>query len=529
MKRESVDIATLVEVSGVLGSTLDLREVFDQVMRVLEARLNILRGRLVILDEAASKLRVEAALGLSADEQRRGIYTVGEGVTGQVVATGQPRVVPDVSKEPGFLFRTAKLDDRETRCFMCHPIKLGNRVLGALSVDKHFVDDETLERDNRLLQIVTASIAQALQVNRLIAREKRDLFPTLVHHDEQVIEEYQFQNIVGSSRAMLEVFNVVRLVAKTPATVLLTGETGTGKELIARAIHLESERYDRPFIRLNCGALAGTLLESELFGHVKGAFTGAIRDKVGRFEAAEGGTLFLDEVSTLEKQLQVKLLRVLQEREFERVGDAQTIPADVRIIAATNDDLEKEVEEGTFREDLFYRLNVVSFPLPPLRDRREDIPRLINHFLDKFNQANGRNLTKLSQEVLDLMMRYPWPGNVRELENAIERAVVLSQGQELTLDLLPQSTRAFAREGHARISRDTPETLAQRLAEQVCEQRKFGHNGDPWQKAMSELERSLIRSALNQCDNVKIKAADFLGINRNTLNKKFRDLGLEDN
>ena len=265
---------------------------------------------------------------------------------------------------------------------------------------------------------------------------------------------------------MLDVFDTIAQVAASRATCLILGETGTGKELIAKAIHYNSNRAEKPFIRVNCGALVGTLLESELFGHVKGSFTGAIKDKMGRFEAANGGTLFLDEIGTIDMGLQVKLLRVLQEREFERVGDNKTYKADVRIIAATNLDLQEEVGKGRFREDLFYRLNVVTLFLPPLRNRREDIPRLIDFFLDKFNAENAKSLRKISKEMLNVLVRYPWPGNVRELENAMERATVLSRTDTLTEDLLPTAIRAFSQQGRANMASEGIDALTRRLAEQ---------------------------------------------------------------
>jgi transcriptional regulator with GAF, ATPase, and Fis domain len=338
-------------------------------------------------------------------------------------------------------------------------------------------------------------------------------------------EKYQFDNIIGSSPAMLDVLSTIAQVASSRATVLLLGETGCGKELIAKAIHYNSPRKDKPMVRVNCGALSPQLLESELFGHVEGAFTGAIRDKLGRFEAADGGTIFLDEVGTLDPQLQIKLLRVLQEREFERVGDHRTVSVDVRVIAATNMDLEEEVRQGNFREDLYYRLNVVTLNLPPLRNRREDIPRLIDYFLDKYNRENNRNLSKLSRGVLNTLLRYPWPGNVRELENAIERAVVMSTGEEFTEDLLPLQIRMFGQQMRSQGQESSVEDLAGRLAQQAIEQ--FGdQEGEIYDKVIGEVERQLIGEALNRNGGVKLRTADYLGINRNTLNKKVKELAI---
>jgi transcriptional regulator with GAF, ATPase, and Fis domain len=322
------------------------------------------------------------------------------------------------------------------------------------------------------------------------------------------------------------VFAVVGQVANSRATCLLLGETGTGKEMIAKAIHYNSPRKDKPFVRVNCGAMTSTLLESELFGHVKGSFTGAIRDKMGRFEAADAGTIFLDEIGTLEPQLQVKLLRVLQEREFERVGDTQTVKVDVRVIAAANVDLQEEVAKGNFREDLFYRLNVVSIYLPPLRNRREDVPRLIDFFLDKYNVINERRLRRISREMLNILLRYPWPGNVRELENAIERAVVLSNDEDFTEDLLPLSVKMFAAQRRSNQSSESIETLTRKLADQALVDYEL-REGEIYQLVMDHIEHALIEKALGKCNGVKTKAADFLGINRNTLNKKVKDLNIE--
>jgi len=392
-------------------------------------------------------------------------------------------------------------------------------------VDKPFVSEEDLQSDQKMLEIVCAFLGQAIQVNRMVMRQKEELLEENAQLRAQVRDRFKFENIIGDSPAMHEVFAVVGQVANSRATVLLLGETGTGKEMIAKAIHYNSPRKDKPFVRVNCGALTGTLLESELFGHVKGSFTGAIRDKLGRFEAADAGTIFLDEIGTLEPQLQVKLLRVLQEREFERVGDTQTVKVDVRVIAATNVDLQEEVARNMFREDLFYRLNVVSVYLPPLRNRREDVPRLIDHFLDKYNAVNNRRLRRISRDMLNILLRYPWPGNVRELENAVERAVVLSTGEDFTEELLPLPVRMFAAQRRQSQPSESIEALSRRLAEQSIAEYEL-REGQIYDLVIHQLERSLIERAMEKCEGVKTKAADFLGINRNTLNKKVKDLGL---
>ncbi|MEX0886132.1 MAG: sigma 54-interacting transcriptional regulator [Phycisphaeraceae bacterium] len=548
MERAEQELDILEQISQILGGGLELSQVFQRAMSLVSERLGIERAALVILDRATDQLRTIAAVGLTPAEQERGQYAIGEGVTGRVLATGQPAVVPDIAKHPDFLNRTGarKLADPAAgsssstvapagtgrgrgggaTAFICVPIHDADERVGTISVDKPFPGDEQLHADARLLKIIAGSFAQAIRIHNLIQLEKDQWLAENEQLKDNLRGKYQFDNIIGSSQAMLDVLATVSQVATSRATVLLLGETGCGKELIAKAIHFNSPRRDKPMVRVNCGALSPQLLESELFGHVHGAFTGAVKDKIGRFEAADQGTIFLDEVGTLDPQLQIKLLRVLQEREFERVGDHQTVQTDVRVIAATNLDLEEEVRKGNFREDLYYRLNVVTINLPPLRARREDIPRLIDHFLDRYNQENQRDLRKLSRDVLNTLLRYPWPGNVRELENAIERAVVLSTSEEFTDDLLPLQIRLFAQQTRSDTADESLEALSGRLASQAIEQYHM-YEGQVYDLVVHEIERQLIREALAYTDGVKIRAADFLGINRNTLNKKVKDLGIE--
>jgi Nif-specific regulatory protein len=517
-----------MEIGRILSSTLDLREAFGKMMQIISHKLDMHRGSLILLDESTGRLRTEAAVGLTPEEIDRGKYALGEGITGNVVATGRARIIADLRTEPDFLNKTGRLSQQATEptSFLCVPIKIENRTAGALSVDKPFISNERLMGDHRFLDIVAAFLAQAIQINRMVMRQKEELLEENAQLRAQVRDRYRFENIIGDAPAMHEVFATVGQVANSRATVLLLGETGTGKEMIAKAIHYNSPRRDKPFVRVNCGAMTTTLLESELFGHVKGSFTGAIKDKIGRFEAADQGTIFLDEIGTMEPQLQVKLLRVLQERELERVGDTQTLKVDVRVIAATNVDLQEEVARGHFREDLFYRLNVVSIYLPPLRNRREDIPRLIDYFLDKYNAVNERRLRRISRDMLNVLLRYPWPGNVRELENAIERAVVLSTGEDFTEELLPLSVRMFAAQRRTNQASESIETLTRRLADQAMADYDM-REGEIYQLVIDQIEHALIDRALAKCNGVKTKAADFLGINRNTLNKKVKELGIE--
>ena len=338
-------------------------------------------------------------------------------------------------------------------------------------------------------------------------REQQRLRSENVYLKKQLLERFQFSNIIGGSTAMQRVFERMQRIVKTDSTVLIFGESGTGKELVARALHHNSRRKSHAFVAVNCGAIPETLLESELFGHVRGAFTGAVRDKVGKFEAAHHGTLFLDEIGTMPMHLQSKLLRVLQEQEVERVGSTKTIKLDVRVISATNADLEEQVRQGTFRKDLFYRLNVIPLHLPPLRERREDILPLVNHFLDKFRHLMARPAIGMHRTTLDALEQYHWPGNVRQLENVVERLVALTEGDAITPDDLPVEIADQGRGGRG---------LCLDLSPQ----------GIDMPAAIADLERKLIAKALLLGGGVKTKAAALLGLNRTTLVEKMRRLGV---
>jgi two-component system response regulator AtoC len=334
------------------------------------------------------------------------------------------------------------------------------------------------------------------------ALEKRRLLSENVYLKKQLRDKFEFANIIGSSPAMQKVFNRMKRIIKTDSTVLVMGESGTGKEIVAKAIHFNGHRKDKPFIAVHCGAIPESLLESELFGHMKGSFTGAVRDKIGKFEAADQGTIFLDEIGTMPMHLQTKLLRVLQEQEVERVGANRPIKLDVRIISATNQNLEEEVKAGNFRDDLFYRLNVIPLNLPPLRERREDILPLVKHFLQKNCKEMKRPVMTLTKEVLEALELYHWPGNVRELENIVERTVALTEGNQITLDDLPSAIRMEA---------------STRVVE--C--------GVDLVKTVNEIEKKMIAEALALTNGVKARAAAMLNLNRTTLVEKMRRLGME--
>ena len=441
------ELELLYEVSRVLDESLDLRDIVSPVLEALAKHLNMQFGTLTLLNRQTGDILIEAAHGLSPQQQRRVRYRLGEGVTGNVVLSGKPAVIARTSESSEFLDLTHR-GRRDDTSFICVPITVGKEVVGALSVDQRVKEEKVLRDDVRLLTIVASMIAQAVKLRRAAQEERDRLEQENERLKRELREKFRPANIIGNTHEMQRVYDQIAQVSKSPATVLLLGETGTGKELVAHAIHYNSDRADLPFVKVHCGALPETLIESELFGHEKGAFTGADRERAGRFELANGGTLFLDEIGDISASLQIKLLRVLQEREFERVGGNRTIRVNVRIIAATNRDLLQAVQEGKFREDLYYRLHVFPLYVPPLRKRKADIVLLADHFLDKYSRAAGKPVRRLSSAVIDMLMSYHWPGNVRELENCMERAVLVAEGDVVYPHHLPPTLQTAETTGH---------------------------------------------------------------------------------
>jgi len=449
LERKIRELTVLYEVSQLIGLSFDGQGVLSDILKTFHARLGMNRGTITLLNPLTGELEIRAAHGMSEEEIGRGKYLVGEGITGKVVETGEPMVVPQIKKEPLFLNRTQSRENltKSDISFICVPIKNGPNVLGALSVDRLFSEDIAFEEDVRLLSIIASMIAQGLKIQQMVQDEKKQLLSENITLKEKLKERYSLYNIVGTSNKMTEVFQMIERIANTDVTVLIRGESGTGKELVANAIHFNSSRALKPFLKLNCAVLPDTLIESELFGHEKGAFTGATEQRMGRFERADGGTLFLDEIGTLNLTAQAKLLRVLQEREFERIGGTRTLRVDVRIIAATSKDLERSIEEGTFREDLYYRLNVFPIFIPPLRERKTDILLLADYFVEKFNQKHKKDVRRISTPAIDMLIQYHWPGNVRELENSIERAVLFCTDRVIHSYHLPPTLQTGERSG----------------------------------------------------------------------------------
>ncbi|OQY39878.1 MAG: sigma-54-dependent Fis family transcriptional regulator [Spirochaetaceae bacterium 4572_7] len=401
-------------------------------------------GTLALLNRETNEISIETSVHLTKNQEKKTTYKPGEGVTGAVIQSGNPIVVEDIKKSPEFLDKTGQSRARGSNrvSFICVPVLHGNETIGAFSMDKVYQNIENIDEDLKLLAIISSMIAKHVKLKQKIVEKNQRLLDENSRLHQELKASYKPDNIIGSSQVMQDVFLLIDQVSKSDATVLIRGESGTGKELVAHAIHYNSLRSDKPFIKINCAALPESLIESELFGHEKGAFTGAMVNRKGRFELANGGTIFLDEIGELSPAIQVKLLRVLQEREIERVGGSKVIKVDVRIITATNRSLEDEIIKRNFREDLYYRLNVFPIIIPPIRERKTDIIPLCDHFIEKYNKKNGKNIKRISSGAIDLFTSYHWPGNVRELENCIERAVIISPDNVIHGHNLPPSLQS---------------------------------------------------------------------------------------
>ncbi|TCO07117.1 sigma-54 interaction domain-containing protein [Natronoflexus pectinivorans] len=433
----SRELNLLVEFSDLLGNKdINLNHVISQLGEHLLAERIIL----TIFNRESGQIFIEGLYGVSEEEKKDINYLPGEGIIGTVIETGKAVLIKKTGESESYLnrMRTPLKVNGEDVSFICVPIRYKNETIGTLSFHKIYGKSHILfDEDVRLLKIVGSMIGRAVRRKQEYAEEMAQLLNENQTLKGVLSNQIQSDNIIGNSGKMSDVFALIESVAATDATVLIRGESGVGKELIADAIHQNSHRKEKPFIKVNCAALPENLIESELFGHEKGAFTGAIATRAGRFEAADGGTLFLDEFGEIPLSTQVKLLRVIQQKEIERVGATKTIKTDVRIICATNRNLEELIQKGEFREDLYYRINVFPIYVPPLRERINDIPVLVNHFIDKFNKLHGKNIKRITSMAIDLLMVYHWPGNIRELENCLERACILSNDGVLRAHNMP--------------------------------------------------------------------------------------------
>ena len=478
------DLNLLLRISDEL-SKIEMN--LDEVIKLLQEQLKADTIMISVLNRKKEIIYVEGSYGMENKDLSNITYKPGEGVIGNVIQTGNMVVVPCISECKGFINKIGlpyKINNLDV-AFLCIPLEEKEEIIGALSIHKVYHGQPNFNDNIQLLTIVGSMLARAVrrrQKNHEALDELRKENSLL----KQAITERIFKGIVGNSSKLNEVFSLIQSVAPTQTTVLIRGESGVGKELIADAIHYNSKRSKKPFIKVNCAALPDNLIESELFGYEKGAFTGANTQRIGRFEAADGGTIFLDEFGDIPMSTQVKLLRVLQERQIERIGGNKSIKVDVRIICATNKDLEKMITENTFREDLYYRINVFPIYTPPLRDRLHDIPTLVNYFIDKFNKQNSRHVKRITASAIDSLMVYHWPGNIRELENCIERCCILA-----TDDVIH--------------SYNLPPTIQNALSS------KTEHQGT-LEIILEKLEKQIIHDTLISTKGNLTKAATVLGI-----------------
>jgi Nif-specific regulatory protein len=496
-----MEMDALQAVSRMLARGADHRELLQEILGVLEEKLDVSRGTVTILSPDGDGFTVEAVAPGSERPHQRATFKKGEGIIGNVLASGEPEIVPRLSLDPRHKGRVHHREGANDVSLICVPVRVGNDTVGSLSVDLPTQEPARLKDVARMLEIVACLIANDI-CNRRIARVWRD---NLEQENQRLRTElshrFRPENMLGESSDMRLVFTRIHQVAASSTTTLIRGESGTGKELVASAIHFNSPRASRPLIKVNCAALSEGVLESELFGHERGAFTGAINARTGRVEEAEGGTLFLDEIGEFSGTIQVKLLRLLQEREYERVGSNKTRKANVRIIAATNRDLEKAVADGSFRQDLYYRVNVFPIHLPPLRDRKSDILQLTNHFVKKHAEESGKEVRRISTPAINMLTAYHWPGNVRELENCIEYALLLCRDGVI--------------HGH-----DLPPTL------QMPEEAPYAGASGMLHERVAILERDMISDALKRSSGNVSAAARELGSNERVLRYKIRKLGL---
>ncbi len=502
----SLKLQVLSAICQIIDTALDLERALAEVLRILSESLSMKRATITLVDPESERLAIHASHGLTPEERQRGVYELDEGVTGHIYQSAKPLVVPDIRREPLFLDKTGSRQlETGVVSYIGVPILSHGRCLGVLSVDRLFGDGVGHEEDLSFLTVVATLIGQFLSLNEQIRAREEALVRENLSLRSQITRERRGPYIVGKCQAMQEVERQILKVAPTRASVLLLGESGVGKTLIAKIIHEYSDRKTHAFIKVNCASIPENLLESELFGYEKGAFTGAVGSKPGRFEEAHRGTIFLDEIGELPQAVQAKLLRVLQEKEFERLGSNVTRKVDVRVVAATNRDLSDLSERGGFRSDLFYRLSVFPIQVPPLRQRKEDIPSLLNHFIDKVAREYGRTLAFTARALSDLTL-YDWPGNVREMENLIERLVIMSDGERVDATLLkPYLSQSSLQAG---------------AADRLAPGRSSGIS------SLKAMERNEVLAALRRNGWVQYKAAEELGITPRQIGYRIKKYGL---
>lgn len=499
----------LLKIAEVLEIPGKLEEIFHSVMNILSSTFPIKRGMMVLLT-SDRKLKIFQGYRLSEEAVNRGVYEIGEGITGKVVKNGVPICIKNIFTNPEFLNRMKiRRNKKEISSFFAIPIKYNNKIGGVLSIEKKFIDDANFQSTKETLILISSLISHKVANYEKMENERNDLIAKNLELKEKLGIKENEPDLIGNNIKIREIIETINIIANTDATILITGDTGTGKEVIARKIHFTSNRSVHPFISINCAAIPENLLESELFGYKKGAFTGAASDKKGKFLLANKGTIFLDEIGDLNINLQSKLLRVIQEKTLEPLGDEKSIKVDIRIITATNKNLEQLVKENKFREDLYYRINVISFHIPPLRERKDDIPFFINYFIEKYNKKYNKKITETTPNCLTTLINHEWPGNIRELENVIERAIILSTYNVIDETAIPSN-----------IVKSEVNTV--RLENFLLKEIGINPSGSIYKNIVEKIEKFLIDYALVKSNNKQTEASQFLGIHRNTFREKIR-------
>ncbi|MBN2144433.1 MAG: sigma 54-interacting transcriptional regulator [Candidatus Aureabacteria bacterium] len=515
LKLKIKDQQLILNIAEIIEEQTEPNKVFSLIMKTLSDAMPVKRGFIAMLDDMKN-IKIFYGYHLSEEAMQRGIYKIGEGVIGTVMNSGKMTAVKNISASQEFLNRMKiKRGKDETNSFFALPLKYERKILGVLGMEKSYSDDKDFKSTKELLSVVSSLLSYKVhnyERNRLekdtLLRQNREL-------KEKLLDKESGVHYIGKNQKVREILEIIQTVADTEATVLISGETGTGKEILAKMLHYRSRFREKPFVSINCASIPETLLESELFGYKKGAFTGAVSDKKGKFVLADGGSLFLDEIGDMSLPLQAKLLRALQEKIIEPLGDEKSFKVNVRIIAATNRDVAALVRENKFREDLYYRLNVIPVRVPSLSERKEDIPLLIEHFIGLYREKYHKEITGVTERAGEAMLRYRWPGNVRELENVIERAVILSRStwidiHELNENIIPE------------MSDDERDSFGKILQEEI-------HScvpGKIYKTVVSKMEKHLIQHALVQTSHNQVAAARWLGVHRNTLRIKVKDYQL---
>lgn len=518
------EIELLYEIAVLLSVAEDIEESIEKGMRMLKHNKYFDRCALFLLSDDKTQLEISASIDLTPQQRTIAVYKIGEGATGLAAKSAEPIVIENIHNNINYLNKMGALNTSSVS-YVAVPVIQKDGVVGVISANISKNSPLNFDEIVRMLTILGSLSVGSLTVHRRFTKEKEDIQELKSYYRDEMLSEYRFENIVGKSKSMQQIFSMIETVAPSNATILVRGETGTGKELIAAAVHNISPRKNGPFIKLNCAAISETLLESELFGHEKGAFTDAKEMRKGRFELADGGTLFLDEIGDITPGLQVKLLRILQEQEFERVGGTKTVKTNVRLVAATNRNLEEMVKNGEFREDLFYRLNVIPLNLPPLRERYEDIQLLIEHYLKKYMKTHHKKM-HFSKSALELLLAYPWPGNIRELQNTMERIVLICPEGELAPEML-NHVLPFNYQKIYMPQVEIPVSIPQKAPQEVSHTIPEEERPSLTKTSLQDMEKEAIIKALIENRGIQTKAAKQLGMTARQIGYKVKKYGLD--